>query len=255
MASCARPPYSSSMASASHGSPTRGSRSMARRASRRARSSRSLPAAPQTPHGPERSPHYRGGSDRLATSRSPGHQLERAEQAVAACPLFADFLPRAQVQLDRERIRRCTALVRLRLFGHRSGDRAASRRRRRADRSSADRDASPTSETRRRRRSAEPRSGTPLLHVARNLRRSVDAELCSDLARVAVGALEAHHDAARAQSQAARHRQRVDQLLGESVGEIVVVHGATVAKRQYCESLGPAPNAHIGARNHVCGTT
>ena len=211
---------------------------------------------PRTPHGP--SDRRTTEEDRIVWRHRDRlvQQLERAEQAVAARPLLADFLPRAQVQLDRERIRRCTALVRLRLFGHRSGDRA---------RELVDDDEQighRPIETRRPHLKPVGDADQPNRDPVRRSCTSqgtfddhVDAELCSDLARVAVGALEAHHDAARAQSQAARHRQRVDQLLGESVGEIVVVHGATVAKRQYCESLGPAPNAHIGARNHVCGTT
>ena len=63
--------------------------------------------------------------------------------------------------------------------------------------------------------------------VARRSHASVDddldVELAPLLARVAALVFEAHHEPARANAEAGRHRQAVDEIVGEPVDEVVVL--------------------------------
>jgi hypothetical protein len=161
----------------------------------------------------------------------------------------------AQVELDADRIHRAR-LGAPDVDGQHFGDRARDSIVERED--VAARAVEPTSpqlhavgDADRARRDAERIRGAA--HAA--LDDDLDVELAAELARIAIAAGVPHDHAARAHAQPARDAERIDQILGQRVGDERVLGRAEVAERQHRDALvgGDRHQSGLGARRRGAG--
>jgi len=153
-------------------------------------------------------------------------------------PPLVVFVPRAQIEIDRDRIGRRFARGRGALDGERLRDRV---RRFVADgeevllrrvealrpklKAVGDADES----------RVDAQLSAHLAHAA--IDDDLHVELAPSVARIAIDAFVLHDGAARAHAQPARHRQCVDQIVGQSLREVIVLGLSRVSKREHRDRL------------------